>query len=114
MRSLRALILLLCAIAAVLALAGCGGKSSSTTTTTTSTNTVVISPSSGSIVRGGTLTLFANVQDANGAAVAGQTFTFKSSNPAIVDLAVTSTGSAIALACGGKWDSETAPVVCTA
>ena len=117
MRSLRALILLLLAIAVVMALAGCG-KSSSTNTTTT-TNTVVISPTSGSLTQqppgheGSVLTLTATVQDANGNVVTGQTFTFKSSNPAIVDVGTSTVGSATVLACAGTWDSETAPVHCT-
>ena len=85
-------------------LAGCGSSKKSAAPTASK---ITITPSTPSLEVGRFASLAANVTDANGATLSGQTVTWSSSNTAIVDV---STNGAI---CAGKWDSETTPTICS-
>jgi hypothetical protein len=90
------------ALTAVL-IAGCGSGKSKTPTATT----VTVSPSTASLEVGRFLALTATVVDANGTTLTSLTPTWSTSNANIVDV---STNGAI---CAGKWNSTTAPTICT-
>ena len=109
-KNLRRVALTLVSLAGLVLLAACGGSSS--TTTTTSTNTIVLSPATASITTGTTLPLTATLEDSTGTPITpAPTFTWVSSNTSVVDIATS--GTLAGLICAGKWDSESAPVVCT-
>jgi hypothetical protein len=88
------------------AIAGCGGGTVTVPTPTVAS--IVITPNPVSLEQGKFVALTATALDSTGAALTGGSFTWSSSNPAIADI-TTSTGAV----CGGKWDSLTAPTVCT-
>ena len=90
-----------------LAIAGCGGGGSKTSTPVATS--IAITPNPATIEQGRFLPLTATVLDQNGNVMSGASFKWSSSNTAVVD--VTTNSGAV---CGGKWDSETAPTVCTA
>src|SRR5262249_46638643 len=64
-------------------------------------------PTSGSIDIGSTLVFLATAKDRSKNLIGNLTFTFSSSNPAV--LTVSNTG----VACAGTWDSLTLPRVCS-
>jgi len=82
--------------------AGCGSSSSPAVPAS-----LTISPSAASIGFGDTLQLSAIVDDAGGTVVSNATVTYATSDSSAADV---STGGLI---CGGTWDSESTPVVCT-
>jgi hypothetical protein len=88
---------------------GCGGGGSSSAdkkAATTVTQVQIFPNPSISITPGQVTQVFAQALNSSGGQVFTQTITFSSSNP-LID--ITPTGGL----CAGKWDSLTAPVVCT-
>ena len=89
----------------LIAVAGCGNGSKKSKPVAT---TLTITPSALSLESGKFAQLTATVLDQDGNAMSGQTITWSSSNAGAVD--VTPGSGAV---CAGKWDSTTAPTVCT-
>lgn len=87
----------LIAFAFLLQACGGGGSSSSTSSTVAS---VAVTPTSSSVSVNGQQTFTANALDSNGQAVAGQTFTWTSSNTAVAT--ITSAGVATGLKAGSS------------
>lgn len=90
----------------MLAVAGCGGGGNSGGGLGQAV-TIELTPAVASVELGGLTGFSAVGKDANGTSVPAGTMTFSSSNTAIGQIATNG------LACGGSWDSLTAPVVCT-
>lgn len=101
------LLLLLACVSVAAVSAGCGGGGNSGGAAKVGpVATVTISPAPASMDIGGVIGFVAAPKDSNGKTVFSATVTWTSSNTAI-DIANNG------LACGGKWDSLTAPIVCT-
>ena len=98
-----------CALSFCAVAIGCGGGGDSLTAPNSTVATVTISPSSQTITVGQTLQLTADVRDAQGRAVSGQTVSWTSSAPSIVSVSTTGLATAqnegpatIAATVGGK------------
>jgi hypothetical protein len=103
----RLAVVILAFVCFTVAIAGCGGGTVTVPVPTVAS--IVITPNPVSLEQGKFVALTATALDSTGAALTGGSFTWSSSNTAIADV-TTSTGAV----CGGKWDSVTAPTVCTA
>ena len=98
---------LICVVAGSILLASCSSGSPTHVTNNEVPASVALSPSTDvSLQLGGFQTFSATAKNAGGNDVT-ETFTFESSNTAVVTVA------ANGLACAGTWDSLTAPTVCT-
>lgn len=103
MRRFAALFGFLVLNAVVLTMSACGGGG---TPKANVVDKITLPISSFSLNKGDVVQISATAQDKTGAAVLAQ-FTYSSSNTSVADV------STSGLLCGGKWDDETKPIVCT-
>jgi hypothetical protein len=103
--------LLLFVVALTLGIVGCGGGKKSAPSTPAS---ITVTPSPLSIAQGQVVQLAPTVLDGSGVTLTGETINYISADPQNADVSnTTDTGFTPGLVCGGKWDSEKRPVVCT-